>query len=399
MVQVNLLRGLWRGEVQLWKVFWIFGFAVLMLFSFTFITSQGLIAAMLGKSSNTPLYLDCFLAFSFVVYGIFTIVAIWRSANKYQGHRIWSHLSKLTSIVVVLWFSANIGLYLVVKITIPPALEAVTDYVPEKLKLPDSEIEADSLYFGDFKLKFPFYKEDIETVSPFFMEHRPNIGIFLSNEKGMINFGEIQDHFPEANTSMRDKISNWLVDERDFGSYLKTMELVHYATLKDYSWWNLRSNLRLAPKLVLKAISIPAFGDSKAYEVETPHLRGYLRKGQSIKNNRIMIDFVFGGQGKSHTLFAATADEKVANKIMSMLSTIQPVANIDEGFAEMEAQYRHKDKARYPDKLLLISLISLKGPTVDNLKELLRMAEDSHDNQFAIDTINQEIKSLSHPLK
>lgn len=393
------LRSLWRGEIRLWKAFWLFGIAVLLLFSFTFITSQEIITNILARASHSPLYLDYFLALIFVVYGMFIIVAIWRSANKYQGHRIWSHFAKLASILVILWFVGNLGLYLFVKTFNPPALAARIDYVPEKLKLPESKMEADSLYLGDFKLKFPFYKEEIKTVSPFFMEHRPNIGIFLSNEKGMINYGEIQDHLPEARPSIRDRILNWLVDEHNYSSYFKSMGQVHYAGLKDYSWWNIRYNLKLAVNLTLKVIAIPAFGDSKVYDVETPYLRGYLRRGQSIKNNMIMIDFVFGGQGKSHTLFAATPDEKVGDKIMSMLGTIQPVANIDEGYAEMEAQYRHKDKARYPEKLLLISLISLKGPTVNNLKELLRMAEDSHDNQFTIDAINQEIKSLSHPLK
>jgi hypothetical protein len=392
---VGRLKSLWRGEIQLQKTFWLFGIVTLLLFSFTFIVSQEIIAAITGKVLNAPFYFDCFLVFIFIVYGIFIIVSIWRSANKYRGHRKWSRLAKVTSIIFVLWFGANMGLYLVVKTAVPPALEAVADYIPVKLKIPESEIEADSLYFGNFKSKFPFYKEDIREVSPFLMEHRLRIvDIFLNNEKGMIDLNEIPDNMPEVNPSIRGKIENWLVGEQNYRSYFRTMGLLHYAKLKDYSWWNLRSNLRLAVNLVLKAIAIPAFGDSKVYEVETPYLKGYLRKGQSKKNNTIIIHFEFEGKGKSYTVLALTTDKNVASKVMTLISTIQPVAEIDKSYAEIEALYKHKDKLRYPEELLLLSLISIKGPTIDNMNDLLKIEESKKKNQYAIDSIRGEIDFL-----
>jgi hypothetical protein len=64
---VSGLRRLWRGDIQLQKTFWFFGIVVLLLFSFTFIRSQAIIAAIIGKASNAILYLDCFLALIFVV--------------------------------------------------------------------------------------------------------------------------------------------------------------------------------------------------------------------------------------------------------------------------------------------------------------------------------------------
>ncbi len=394
---VSQLRRLWRSEIQLWKVFWLFGVVAVFLFSFIFIKAQESITVILRKALKGPLYLDCFLVLLFVIYGIFTIVAVWRSANKYQGQKIWSHISKLISILVMLWFSANIGLYLVVKITYPPALEALADYVPEELNLPEVEFEADSLYFGDFRLRFPFYREDIRSVSPLFMEHRPeNIGIFLSNAKGMINVAEIPDNVPKVNPFFISRIENWLVDEREFGSYFKTMGQLHYARLKDYSWWNIRSNVRLAVKLVLKAISIPAFGDSKVYEVETPHLKGYLRKGQYVKNKSKMILFEFAVKGKSYSVMTVTTDDNAASRVMDMISTIQPSTDIDRDYAEMETQYKHKDKTRYPEELLLLSLISLKGLTIDNMSALLKIEESKKKNQFAIDNIKGELDFLRH---
>lgn len=151
--------------------------------------------------------------------------------------------------------------------------------------------------------------------------------------------------------------------------------------------------------MVLKAIAVPAFEDSKVYEAETPYLKGFLRKGRSRKNGSVATHFEFEAKGKSYTLLVLTTDENDATKVMNMISTIQPVVDIQKGYEEINAQYGHRDKTRYPDELLLLSLISLKGPTVENLNELLRLEESGQDNEFSIDSIKQEITFLSNPLK
>lgn len=389
------LGTLWRGEIALPKTFWFFGIGLLMLFSLIFIYLQPIIAIVLGKSSNAILYLDYFLVALYVVYGIFMIVAIWRSSNKYQGSKRWSCLAKLSGFIIVLWFVANLAIYAFIRTAIPPAFEPKIDYVPEKLKLSDSVTEFDSIYLRDFKLKFPFYKEDIKTAYPFFLEHRlRNITIILGNKKGAIFVDEIPDSLPEAKTSITGEIKNWLLDETTYESYFKTMRQVHYASLKDYSWWDLRYNLRLALKLTLKLISIPTFDNLKVYEVETPHLIGYLTKGRS-KNNHVSIDFEFPGKGTTYSLHAITADDGVANKIMAILGSIQPASGINEGYRIMVAQYNNKHTTRYSPDLLLLSLISLQGPTLNNLKELLQIEKNINDNQYAIDNITEEINFLS----
>jgi len=42
---------------------------------------------------------------------------------------------------------------------------------------------------------------------------------------------------------------------------------------------------------------------------------------------------------------------------MCMLSTIQPVIDVDNGYGEMEAQHDHRDKTGYPEEVLLLSLL------------------------------------------
>ena len=386
---------LWRGEIALPKSFWFFGIIPLLLFSFTFISSQTIMASIVGRASNAVLYFDYLLMAIYVLFGIFILVAIWRSANKYQGLRRWSYLAKVGGIVIVLWFIANLGLYVFIKTFIPPAIEAKIDYVPEKLKLPITYVEADSLYLKNFQLKFPFYKEDIRHTFPSFFEHQLMAISISLDRKGRISFHEILGSLPETKLSITDRVGNWLLNQENSVSYIKMMRQVHNSCLKEYSWWNLRNNLRLATNLILKLISIPSF-DSKVYYVETPHLSGYLRNGHT-KNNHIYINYEFEVKEKSYSLSIMTTDEKVASKFMNILSTIQPVGDIDKGYDEMQAQYRLKDKSKYPEELLLLSLISLKGATADNLNDVLRIEEKIHDNQFIVDAIKQEINSLSRP--
>jgi hypothetical protein len=163
--------------------------------------------------------------------------------------------------------------------------------------------------------------------------------------------------------------------------------------MKDYSWWNLRDNQALAAKLILKAIAVPAFANSKVYDVETPYLHGYLRKGQ-LKNGYEIVEFTYELNGKTNTVSVLTSDTNVASKALDMLSTIQPVVDIDKGYQEMDAQYKHIHKTEYPKELLLLSLISIKEPTADTLKALLQIEKEIDDKNISIDGINHEISYL-----
>ena len=185
------LRTLWRGEIPLWKTFWLFGTGIPLLFSFIFICSQTIMTNILGKYSNI-LYIDFFLIGIFVVYGIFIIVAIWRSAKKYQGSKVWSLLVTLINILVLLWCGGNLGLYLLVKTAIPPAIESKTNYFPEKLKLSESSIEAESLFLKEFNLKFQFYKKDIRKVFFSFFDLQIYSFSIVLVKKGVILFSKMR---------------------------------------------------------------------------------------------------------------------------------------------------------------------------------------------------------------
>ena len=96
---MHLLKELWRGDVPLVKTYWLFGVGGNILFNFvyTYIDYQfgenvGLFVAILILG---------IIAFGFV-YGIFISIAIWRSANKYQGLQRYSIFAKVSVILGVM---------------------------------------------------------------------------------------------------------------------------------------------------------------------------------------------------------------------------------------------------------------------------------------------------------
>ena len=190
------------------------------------------------------------------------------------------------------------------------------------------------------------------------------------------------------------RIENWILGVRNNESYIDTTRRMHYTQLKDYSSWNLRHNLGVIAFLTLKAIAVPAYNGLRVYEVRTPYLTGFLRKGHA-KNSYAFLDFQFEVKGSDYSLTCFTPDKESADKFISMLASIQPVSDIDEVYRMLEDQYIHKDKVEYPADLLLTSLISIKRPTSAIMKELLRAGKNIPDNKVAIDAINSEIAFLN----
>lgn len=369
------LKKMWRGEIKLSIAFWGCGIAAILLFSFLFITIQAPISDVLGKTSNLPLYLDYFLVFCFLVYDIFILIVIWKSANKNKYSRLLSIGAIIIGIIFMLWFSGNFFIYMVIKTFITPDLQAQIDYVPEKIRMPASKIEAETLYLNDFKLSFPFYAYDIKYAFPLFVDHRmSDISIFLSDEIGKITFSTIDD-------KMLGKTP------------MPTFRLIlssQYARVRDFSWWNLPDNQALATKLILKAIAMPAFANSKVYDVETPHLHGYLRTGQ-LRNKYNVVELTYELNGKTNSVTILTPDKKPSDQFTDMLSTIQPSINAEAAYQEMDARYKGIHETKYPKDLLLLSLISIKGPSYDNLKALLKIVTNIHDKRVSVDAIEQEI--------
>ncbi|OIO03322.1 MAG: hypothetical protein AUJ49_04615 [Desulfovibrionaceae bacterium CG1_02_65_16] len=83
---MKILLRLWRGEVALWKSFWLLG----VLGKIILIGSFALLAG------TVPLPFSSFLTLLAVnlLHTIFSIVCIWRSADNYAGPRAYGFLAR-----------------------------------------------------------------------------------------------------------------------------------------------------------------------------------------------------------------------------------------------------------------------------------------------------------------
>lgn len=95
-----LVRRLWRGEVPMWRVFWLYWFLPLVIFSIyagaleTPLVQEWLVQQFAdpGDSGRYVMAGMRFLAFCFFAYMIFIIVAVWKSAVNFNGPRFWSYM-------------------------------------------------------------------------------------------------------------------------------------------------------------------------------------------------------------------------------------------------------------------------------------------------------------------
>jgi len=96
---MDLIKDLWRGDVPLVKTYWLFGVAVGILFNVAFIYIEYQPAAF--ASAFGQVFVLGLAVFVFV-YSAFICVAIWRSANKYQGLQRYTVLAKISVIFGVM---------------------------------------------------------------------------------------------------------------------------------------------------------------------------------------------------------------------------------------------------------------------------------------------------------
>jgi len=99
-----LFLTLWRGDISLWKTFWLFGIAALIVFPQLAIPA-GLVGGLLHLSEGVLIFFLSLLVLIYMAYGILLIIAVSKSANKYRGPRIWASLAKLTITALVIIIS------------------------------------------------------------------------------------------------------------------------------------------------------------------------------------------------------------------------------------------------------------------------------------------------------
>lgn len=101
-----MIRKMWRGDVRLVITFWVF-FVLIPLPIRFFLNVMGWHLQRFGYFDGTSGDPDADTAlavyFSFtilmLIYVIFASVAVWRSAKKYKGKRIYADLAKTAMVL------------------------------------------------------------------------------------------------------------------------------------------------------------------------------------------------------------------------------------------------------------------------------------------------------------
>ena len=81
---MELIKTLWRGELPLYKAFWLFGFGVNSLFVLAIAYLDQM--TDLSQTGFGAAFLLLLIAV-YMIYAPFILIAIWRSADKYDGLR------------------------------------------------------------------------------------------------------------------------------------------------------------------------------------------------------------------------------------------------------------------------------------------------------------------------
>ena len=86
MSKTNIITKFIKGEITLWKSFWLVGYlypSILSIIFYLFALSE-------------------LLFLIYIVFYPFYLIGIWRSANNYKGKKIWKYLTKTWIVVSTL---------------------------------------------------------------------------------------------------------------------------------------------------------------------------------------------------------------------------------------------------------------------------------------------------------
>jgi hypothetical protein len=277
--------------------------------------------------------------------------------------------------IVITWFWGNAALQFVFYhvMASDAYIRAELDRVPEKLKISESNIEDEYLNLYGYKFKIPTLKtEKIVEISHYlFAKRLSSISLFIKDNDKTFDYMSLDEipvwYSPVVEESLFYRLEHWLFYEDV--PFWELEERTNYARLSDLSLWNLAGNLKLYQYLTLRILSIPSTSKNfKRYEVETPHVRGFLTEIYHENRLRPFSYFSFMLNNRNYSITLSSRSEKNYD-LREIIGTIRKIENIEESYDETEALY--KNNPGYPKELLILSLISLKGPQENYQREYL----------------------------
>ena len=98
----GLVKDLWAGEVPLGEAFWRYAVVYGL---FVNVATTGLFLILLVRDAGPALLTPAFMLP--IPYNLFVIVAVWRSAARYQGPKSWADTARVAAAVWLLLLTAS----------------------------------------------------------------------------------------------------------------------------------------------------------------------------------------------------------------------------------------------------------------------------------------------------
>jgi len=318
-------------------------------------------------------------------------------------------------ILIVLWFGGNLALYLLLnEMLISNTSKKYINNIPEKLYLQESVKEGDTLQLMDFELRFPFYKDDIKYVIPMFMNRKLSNVIVRLDEYEHVHFSsyfEITEEMQKENTfkynlenveeekeTFSDKFWDaiYSVTHANYGEpFYEMFRKAQYSSMNNFSWWNLPQNIRLGNFLILKAIESGNADEINLFDVETQHVKGILSDKITNDSGLSINDFYFKLDNISYSIGILAKINGITDmQVNNIISSINQVSDKEKSYNRLRSLFKNKGTTKYPEELLILSLMSFEGTSVERLNELLQIMIDKSYPSYIIEEVKKEIRFL-----
>ena len=99
---VNLAKDLWGGRLPLKEAVWVYAVAYGLLINL--ITSLLFLGLLINDVGPILLILAFVLP---IPFNLLVVVAVWRSAERYQGPKEWADLARLGTVIWMLVLTAT----------------------------------------------------------------------------------------------------------------------------------------------------------------------------------------------------------------------------------------------------------------------------------------------------
>lgn len=99
-MRVKWITNLWKGEMPLWKAFWVYGVIMsVLLYLATVLAANGILVLVFFFIFSQSVPFNGTLLFAAILlpgaaYQVLSSVGIWRSADNYSGRRVNSIMAR-----------------------------------------------------------------------------------------------------------------------------------------------------------------------------------------------------------------------------------------------------------------------------------------------------------------